>query len=192
MAASTGRTAPRFRSMRVPVGARRWSLISPASTVGKKSCPKPGMKRPSGNASAAVTAMAARNASVKRAPCAERALEELVVLLAQDGEAPLEAAAAGAPAALRDATAACGRCLLQPVHRQRRHQRARQQVGGQHREYHRLGERHEQIASRSPPAGTSARTRCRCERRDQRRQRDLHARRRGSPPRRPCPARGAS
>ncbi len=42
-----------------------------------------------------------------------------------------------------------------------RHERAREQIGGQHREHHRLGQRHEQIARHAPSERTWARTRCR-------------------------------
>ena len=71
--ASTRSHSAAVSSMRVPVRARKWSLIWPESTLGKKSWPSPG-RGPSGNASSALAAIASRKTAAKRGPLCRASL----------------------------------------------------------------------------------------------------------------------
>ena len=76
------------------------------------------------------------------------------------------------------------------VLRHRRHQRARQQVRREHREDDRLRQRHEQIPRDAGEEEHRHEHDADAQRRDERRHGDLLRRRRGSPARAACPARG--
>ena len=91
---------------------------------------------------------------------------------------------------LRQVLARIFRMRPQQELRHRRHQRARQQVGREHREHDRFGHRHEQITRRRRSGRTSARTRCRCTASRRTPASQSAARRRESPLRSACPARG--
>ena len=188
-----GRTARAVSSMRVPVRRAQMQLdLAGVDASGRN----PGRARAGSDRTGRPAARSPpwrRGTAVRSARRRASARSSRLVVAARArarSRARSRAAAARTGRAAR--RAACGSCALQPVLRQRRHQRARQHVGGQHREHHRLGQRHEQVArdarqhehrhehdadaraSRPAPAARSG------------------ARRRGSPPRPPRPARGAS
>ena len=77
---------------------------------------------------------------------AQAALERLAVALPHAGEAALERPVeADERIAARTWMAVVEDAGAQQVLRERRHQRPREEVRGQHREHHRFGERHEQV-----------------------------------------------
>src|SRR5580658_3661928 len=106
------------------------------------------------------------------AAAVQRALEQLAVAVAHAREPLLEAALQPPEHAARRG-GGVRLVALQPVLRQRRHQRARQQVGGEHREHHRLGHRYEQVAGDAREHEHRHEYDADGEGRDQRRQRDL-------------------
>ena len=65
---------------------------------------------------------------------------------------------------------------LQQIHRQRRHQRARKQIGREHREHHRFRQRDEQVARDAGQEKHRQEHDADAQRRNQRRNRDLRAR----------------
>ena len=175
-------------SMRVPVGARTCSLIWPPSTAGKKSWPSHGTSsdrpRPAHAARKHDGEAPGPVAGTPRAARGSRARSRSKPLL----EAALEAHEEG-----RGSCSACSAscsCAVQQVLRHRRHERARQDVRRQHREDDRLGQRHEQVARDAGEEEHRHEHDADAERRDERRHGDLLRRRRESPARSPCPARG--
>ena len=79
-----------------------------------------------GMPAAAVTAIAARNGSAKRAPAPSARSSRPRYCSRTTARSAARNAAAAAPTVPGDSPAACGVVPLQPVLRQRRHQRARQ------------------------------------------------------------------
>ena len=187
--ASTRSQSAAVSSMRVPVRARKCSLIWPPSTDGKEVLPQAG-QRPDGEG---------QNRG------GDHRAQENAPQSAGRSRAPFRAARDSARASARSRARiaiesgpeirgcfALGVVFLEPEFRERRHQGSRQQVGGQHREHHGFGQRNEQKfgdsgqqehrhehdadgqASKRAPAGRSG------------------ARRREWRLRRPCPARGGS
>ena len=160
-AASTSSTSLAVSSMRVPLRARRCSRNCPASTDGKKSCPSCGTSsiEPTQNA---------RKITAKGDAMVQHRPQQDAVALAEAVEAALEAGLhrrqRPQPGRRRGRLVVAGVVLHVAVepHHQRRHQRPRQHVAGQHREHHRLGQRHEQVVRHARSGRTSARTRCRC------------------------------
>ena len=150
--------------MRVPVRARRCSLICPASTEGKKSWPSHGAS------TATDTMQTPRNASVKalrwrRAPSSIR---RYAMRNRSNRSSNPRWNREKNPVAL----VVHGVGLQQEL-RHRRHDRARQEVGRQHREHDRLGQRDEQVPRHARQEEHRHEDDADRERRDEGRHRDL-------------------
>ena len=142
IAASTSSARRAVSSMRVPVGARMCRRIWPASTLGKKSRPRTRIEAARQQAErqeadATKLRRAARAAPTARACSRARTRSNWRVEAAVDALQQARLRAGGGVAVVLAA---------HQQHHQRRHQRPRQEVGRDHREHHRLGQRHEQEA----------------------------------------------
>src|SRR5580658_5161224 len=126
-------------SRRIPSGARKCMSISPDLIPGKKSCPSHGIN------SVTEAIAAAKNARIN--PPRHRLGQEISVAFAKPLESPLEAALEPAENAFGLGTPLCLRNLrAQQKCRHSRHECARQDEGGDHREYDGFGERQEEVA----------------------------------------------
>ena len=185
-ASSTWSARIAVSSMRVPLGARRCSLNWPPSTAGKKSSPTQRAR----NSDATQRAEEQRGEERRGCRRTARAARDSRRAAARSRG---RSRAATSTSGLRDgAPAPCASCALQQVLRHRRHQRARQDVGREHREDDRFGHRHEQVARHAGEEEHRHEDDADADRRDERRDRDLIARLRESPAPDPCPAPGAS
>ena len=151
---STRSASRAVSSMRVPVLARRCRMNCPLSVFGKKSWPSQGT-------SAKTRQAADQEDRDEHAAAAHQQIQHAAIGMRAAARSRARSRAGTVPA-----DCASGPCVMrlgpQQIHRHRRHQRARQHVGREHREHHGFGQRHEQIARDAGAARTSARTRCRC------------------------------
>ena len=138
------RPAVAVSSMRVPVRARTCSRNCPASTLGKKSWPSSGTSNhePTQNArnNVAKTPRCSNTAPSSRGSRREIVRSRVQTLLDSD-ERPH-------PDAVLWLSSSCSSCVLDIAikpHDQRRNQRSRDDIAGQHREHHRFRQRHEQV-----------------------------------------------
>ena len=154
-------------SMRVPVLARKCRLNWPASVVGKKSWPSQGISRKA-------AAQSARNTGTKTRR------RRMQVSRASGDSAMRSRFKAALERALESRGDIPGLRLrgmmpvhLQQVHRERRDQGSRENVGREHREHHRFGQRNEQIARHAGQEEHRDEHDADAQRGNQRRQRDL-------------------